>query len=75
MSLSFTRLGKFSSIIFSNKFSISCSSSSPSGTPYDSDVGALKVVPEVPQPLIFFEFLFLHSVPVGWLFLPYVPNH
>ena len=30
---SFTRLGKFSFIIFSNKFSISCSSSSASGTP------------------------------------------
>ena len=33
MSISFTRLGKFSFIICSNKFSISCSSSSPSGTP------------------------------------------
>ena len=30
---SFARLGKFSYIISSNKFSISCSSSSPSGTP------------------------------------------
>ena len=32
-SISFTRLGKFPFIIFSNKFSISCSCSSPSGTP------------------------------------------
>ena len=33
MSISFTRLGQLSFIILSNKFSISCSSSSPSGTP------------------------------------------
>ena len=33
MSISVTKLGKFSFITFSNKFSISCSSSSPSGTP------------------------------------------
>ena len=32
MSSSFAKLGKFSFIIFSNKFSISCSSSSPSGS-------------------------------------------
>ena len=32
-SISFARLGKFSSIICSNKFSISCCCSSPSGTP------------------------------------------
>ena len=32
-SISFARLGKFSFIICSNKFSIFCSSSSPSGTP------------------------------------------
>ena len=31
-SISFARLGKVSFIMFSNKFSISCSSSSPSGT-------------------------------------------
>ena len=31
--ISFTRLGKFSLIICSNKFSISCCCSSPSGTP------------------------------------------
>ena len=33
MSISFAKLRKFSFIIFSNKFSISCSSSSPSGIP------------------------------------------
>ena len=33
-----------------------------------------KVVPEVCSSLHFFEFLFLHSVLVGCLFLPFVPN-
>ena len=33
LSISFTKLGKFSLIIFSDKFSISCFSFSPSGTP------------------------------------------
>ena len=33
MSISFARLGKFSLIIFLNKFPMSCSSSSPSGIP------------------------------------------
>ena len=43
--------------------------------PYDSDVGMFKVVPEFLQPLhIFFQFLFLHSIPVQCLFLPFVPN-
>ena len=51
-SLSFARLGKFS-IIFLNKFSISCSSSSPL-YPYDLDVGTLKVVVEVPKPVLIF---------------------
>ena len=42
--------------------------------PYNSDIGMFKVFPEVPQPLNFFEVLFLHSVLVGCLFLPFVPN-
>ena len=33
MSISFTKLGKFSFIVFSSRFPISCSCSSPSGTP------------------------------------------
>ena len=38
--------------------------------PYDSDVGMFKVCLEIPKPLIFFEFLFLHSVLVEcFLFL------
>ena len=51
-SISFARLGKFS-FMFSNKFSISCSSS-PFLYPYDSDVGTFKVVLEVPKPLLTF---------------------
>ena len=43
MSISFTRLGKFSFIIFSNKFSISCSSSSPFGTPMIQMLECLKL--------------------------------
>ena len=73
-SISFAILGKFSFIICSNKFSMSCCCSSPS--PNNSDIGVFKVVLEVPKHLFsFFEFLFLHSVPVGCLFLPFVPNH
>ena len=53
------KLGKFSFIIFSNKFSTHCSCSSPSGTP-DSDIRSLKVVPEFPKPLLIF-FFFLNS--------------
>ena len=42
---------------------------------YISYVGTFKVVPEVHKALlIFFEFLFLHSVLVESLFLPSVPN-
>ena len=42
---------------------------------YISYVGTFKVVPEVHKPLlIFFEFLFLHSVLVE-LFLPSDPDH
>ena len=42
-----------STIICSNKFSISCSSSSPPGTPRIHG-GMFKVVPEVPKPLLIF---------------------
>ena len=55
MSISFTTSGKFSFIIFSNKFSISCSSSSPSGTLiYDLDVGTFRDVLEAPYPILVF---------------------
>ena len=72
--ISFDRLGKFSFIMFSNKFSMSCPSSSPSGTPMIQRLEC-KVVPEVPKNLlIFFEFFLLYSVPVEYLLLPFVPN-
>ena len=41
--ISFARLGKFSFIIFSNNFSICCSSSSPSGTPMIQMLERLKM--------------------------------
>ena len=43
MSTSFTKLGKFSFIIFSNRFPISCSFSSPSGTPVMQMLESLKL--------------------------------
>ena len=42
-SISFARLGKFSFIICSSKFSISCSSSSSTGTPIIRILGHLKL--------------------------------
>ena len=51
MSISFTRLRKFSFIIFSNKVSISYSSSPPSHTPM---IRTFKMVPDVPKPLLIF---------------------
>ena len=52
--ISFARLGKFSFIMFSNKFSISCSSSSLSGTPMIQMLEQFKVVLEVPKPILIF---------------------
>ena len=49
-SISFAKLGKFSFIICSNKFSILFSL----WYPYNLDVKTFKVVPEVPKPLIIF---------------------
>ena len=42
MSISFTKLGKFTFIIFSNRFPISCSFSSPSDTPMMQMLDLLK---------------------------------
>ena len=52
-SISFARLRKFSFILFSNKFSVSCSSSSLL-VPLYSDVGTFQVVLEFPKPLLIF---------------------
>ena len=73
MSSSFTRFGKFTFIIFSNKFSISCSSY-PSGTPVIQMLEHLKFWRFLGLSS-FSEFLFLHSVLVECLFLLSVPNH
>ena len=73
-SISFTRLGNFSFIICSNKFSISCCSS-PSGTPKIQILEDFRLSQRFVRLFTFFEFLFLHSVPVACLFLPFVPNH
>ena len=75
-SISFTKLRKFSFIIFSNKFSISWSSSFSSWIPIIQMLACL----EISQGLILSfkkkkKFLFLYSVLVDCLFLPNVPNH
>ena len=61
-SISFTRLGKFSFIMFSNKFSFACSSSSPSGTPMIWISEHLKLSQRFLSLSSFFELLCLHSV-------------
>ena len=70
-SMFFVRLGKFSFIMFSNKFSISFSSSSPSSTPVVQMLERLKMSWRFLSQASphFFEFLFLHSVLVVYLFL------
>ena len=73
-SIFFTRLGKFSFLICSNKFSISCSCSSPSGSPIIRTLERLKLSQRFLSLSSFFEFLFLHSVQVRCLFLAFVPN-
>ena len=57
MSISFTKLGKFSFIIFSNKVSTSCYSSSPSGTPMIQMLVCLKLSQRFLS-LSFFFFFF-----------------
>ena len=61
MSISFTQLVKFSLILFSNKFSISCSCSSPSGTPMIQVLVCLRDIPEAPYTILIFlnSFFFL----------------
>ena len=48
-SVFFSRLGKFSFIMCSNKFSTSCSCCSPSGS-----LSTFTVVPKIPKPLLIF---------------------
>ena len=59
-SISFTKLGKFYFIIFSNGFRIFCSFFSSSWHPYDTNVGPLEVFPKaVYTILVFWGFFFL----------------
>ena len=74
MSISFTKLGKISFIIFSNKFSISCSSSSPSGNPMIQMLIHLKLSQRFLTLPLIFGFFFLLAVQIECLFLPYVPK-
>ena len=67
--ISFARLGKFSLITCSNKFSIFCSFSSPSGTLIILMLERLKLSWRFLSLSSFFEFLFLHSFLVGCFFL------
>ena len=72
---SFTKLGKFSFIIFSNKFWIVCSSSSASGTSVIWMLALLEMSESLLKLSSFFKFLCLHFVSIEYLFLPYAPNH
>ena len=71
--ISFARLGKFSFIICSNKFPISCCSS-PSGAPIIQILEHFRLSQRFVRLSSLFEFSFLHSDLVGCLFLPSVPN-
>ena len=67
-SISFARLRKFSFIICSNKFSICCSSSSPSGTPIIRMLEHLKMSWRFLSLSSFFWIL-VYSFHSGWMFI------
>ena len=70
MSIFFTKLGKFFSLFFSNRFPISCSFSSPSGTPMMQMLHLLKLSEAAHIILIFLNsFLFLLFLLVVYCFL------
>ena len=73
MSRSFTRLGKFSFIICSNKFSISHSSSSPSVTPMIQMSKHLKLSQRFLSLSSFFWIL-VSSFCSSWMFSSFFPN-
>ena len=78
MSIYFTRLGKFSFIIFQINTLATCCSSSPSGTPMIRMLEGFKLsqmVLTLSSFSFFFEFVFLPSIPVDYLFLPSSPNY
>ena len=67
-SISFARLGKFSFIISSNKFSISCSSSSPTGTLINQMLECLKLSQRFLSLSSFFWIL-ASSFSSGWMLI------
>ena len=66
--------GSFLTLFFSSKFSISCSSSSPSQTPMIQILVHLKFSQRFLSLSSIFEFLSLLSILVECLFLPFIPN-
>ena len=75
MSVSFTKLGEFTFIIFSNRFPISCSFSSSSGTPWCECWNAWSCPRGCLHYSCFFGFFFLCIVLIDCFLLPYVPYH
>ena len=75
MCISFTKLGKFSFIIFKNRFPISCSFSSPSGTAMMQMLECLKLSRRLLPLSLFSGVLFYFCCLIGCFLLPYVPNH
>ena len=73
MSISSAKLRKFSVIILSNRFSISCSLFSFQ-YPHDAYAGTLEVVPEAPYNILIFLDSSLFAVLTGRFLLPYLPN-
>uniref|UniRef100_A0A8C9CTW2 Uncharacterized protein n=1 Tax=Phocoena sinus TaxID=42100 RepID=A0A8C9CTW2_PHOSS len=61
LSISFPILGKFTTIISSNIFSVPFFFSSAPGTPYNSNVGTFNIVPEVSKTVLnsFHSFFFI----------------
>ena len=74
LTISFTMLGNFSTIISSKFFSYPFFLSS-FWDPYNLNVGAFDIIPEVPEIVLFFSFFSLYS-PLQKLFPPfYLPIH
>ena len=74
-SVSFARLGKFPFITFSNKFSMSCSPTSPSGTPVIWMLECLKMSWRFLS-LSSFSWILVSSFCSGWMFISSsAPNH
>ena len=66
VSVSFPMLGKFSAVTSSNIFSGPFPSLFSFWDPYNVNVDAFNIVPEVSDCLHFFSFFFFHSIPQQW---------